>query len=149
MNRSDFGGSLAGAEGLKEAICAFKDEASILHGDVSRVKDCSHLGEFLQRVHRMREELHHVEQGLLQQHLSCCCSPIVKGFGEVTIAVSRLTAKRHGAIIVLQQDDNAEENFLGGTSISGPANAAILENIFCPGSPLHHGAVLIQGIDIV
>jgi diadenylate cyclase len=86
---------------------------------------------------------------LLEHHLSCCISPSIRIPGEVVVAVSNLRAQRHGAIIVIEQENSVDEYLQGGISISAFVSAAILENIFYPGSPLHDGAVVIRQDQIV
>jgi len=63
---------------------------------------------------------------------------------EVLLAISNLSAKRHGAIIVIEQKINLDEHLQGGVVIDATIGAPILENIFYPGSPLHDGAVIIR-----
>jgi diadenylate cyclase len=59
-----------------------------------------------------------------------------------------LSAKRHGAIIVIEQETNLDEYLKGGAIIDANISAPILENIFYPGSPLHDGAVIIRDANI-
>ncbi|MBW1985484.1 MAG: DNA integrity scanning protein DisA nucleotide-binding domain protein, partial [Deltaproteobacteria bacterium] len=92
----------------------------------------------------IRMGINQLEQGLLQTHLKCCISPKIKVPGEVILALSKLSEKRHGAIIVMEQADNLDEHLQGGVIIDAVISAPILENIFYPGSPLHDGAVIIR-----
>ena len=100
-------------------------------------------------MYEIREGLNQLEQGLLHTHLKCCISPSLKVPGEVVIAVSELSAKRHGAIIVIEQGDNLDAYLKGGVAINSCISASILENIFYPGSPLHDGAVVIRNTQIL
>ncbi|MDY7037729.1 MAG: diadenylate cyclase, partial [Thermodesulfobacteriota bacterium] len=81
-------------------------------------------------------------------HLKCCFSPNIKVPGEVVLAVSRLSEKRHGAIMVMEHKDNLDEHLKGGNIIEAAVSEPILENIFYPGSPLHDGAVIIRDSNI-
>jgi DNA integrity scanning protein DisA with diadenylate cyclase activity len=99
-------------------------------------------------MYEIREGLNQFEQGLLQTHLKCCISPNIKLPGEVVLALSKLSEKRHGAIIVMEHEDNLDEYLQGGAIIEAPVSAPILENIFYPGSPLHDGAVIIRDSNI-
>ena len=88
--------------------------------------------------------LNQLEQDLLQTHLKCCISPNIKIPGEVILALSRLSEKRHGLIIAIEQEDNLDDHLQGGVNIDASVTAPILENIFYPGSPLHDGAMIIR-----
>jgi len=103
---------------------------------------------FLQKMYEIREGLNQLEQGLLQTHLKCCISSNIKVSGEVVLALSKLSEKRHGAIIVMENENNLDEHIEGGVIIDAAVSAPILENIFYPGSPLHDGAVIILNSNI-
>ena len=120
-----------------------------LHNLLPCLKQCSHLSNLLQKVYEIREGLNQLEQGLLHTHLKCCISPSLNVPGEVVIAVSELSAKRHGAIIVIEQEDSLDAYLKGGVAINSCISASILENIFYPGSPLHDGAVVIRNAQIL
>ena len=94
-------------------------------------------------MYEIRLGLNQLEQGLLQSHLKCCISANIKVPGEVVLAVSKLSEKRHGVIIVIEYEDHLDGHFQGGIDIDAAVSALILENIFYPGSPLHDGAVII------
>jgi uncharacterized protein (TIGR00159 family) len=100
-------------------------------------------------LYEIREGLNQLEQGLIQTHLKCCISPNIRVPGEVVVAVSNLSEKRHGAIIVIEQEDTLETHIKGGLEIEATVSSAILENIFYPGSPLHDGAVIIRNGHII
>ena len=109
-------------------------------------KQCSQLSSHLQDVFELRAKLNLLEHGLLQSHLKCCISDSIKIPGEVVLAVSKLSARRHGSIMVIEQKDNLDEYLQGGVIIDAVVSTAILESIFYPGNQLHDGAVLIQNI---
>ena len=112
------------------------------------LKQCSRLSNLLQKMYEIREGLDQLEQGLLQTHLKCCISPNIKVPGDVVLALSKLSEKRHGAIIVMEDENNLDEHLQGGVIINATVSALILENIFYPGSPLHDGAVIIRDSNI-
>ena len=120
-----------------------------LHNLLPCLKQCSHLSNLLQKVYEIREGLNQLEQGLLNTHLKCCISPNLKVSAEVIIAVSNLSAKRHGAIVVIEHENNLDEYLKGGVIINAIVSAPIIENIFYPGSPLHDGAVIIRDAHIL
>ncbi|OPX37622.1 MAG: hypothetical protein B1H13_12560 [Desulfobacteraceae bacterium 4484_190.3] len=115
-------------EAIKERLADLKCQVLDLHGELSCLKQCSYLGR----------------KGLLQQHLKCCISPSIKVPGEVVLVISKLSSKRHGAIIVIEQENNLEQYLRQGVTIEAEVSGAILESIFYPGNPLHDGATLIR-----
>ncbi len=135
-------------EAINEKFEDLKSRITQLHKGIPFLKQCSRLSIFLQELYQIREVLNQLEQGLLQNHLKCCISPNIKVPGEVVVAVSKLSQKRHGAIIVIEQENNLDEHLKGGAIIKASVSAPILENIFYPGSPLHDGAVVIQNANI-
>jgi len=149
MNILDNIGILSDEKTIQSKFEDLKFRAVNLYEVLSWVAQCSHMGELLQKIYEIREELAEVEQGLLAHHLTCCIVPKINIPGEVILAVSNLVAKRHGAIIVLERDKNVEEYLQGGVGLNAFISAAILENIFYPGSPLHDGAVLIRDSNII
>jgi len=139
---------LSEEEAIKEKLEELKSRVTQLHEGIPCLKQCSHLSSLLQKMYEIREGLNQLEQGLLQTHLKCCISPNIKLPGEVVLALSKLSEKRHGAIIVMEHEDNLDEYLQGGAIIEAPVSAPILENIFYPGSPLHDGAVIIRDSNI-
>jgi len=116
---------------------------SIAKGILS-ITHCSHLRSLLQKMYEIREELNQLEKTLLQNHFQCCISPNVTIPEEVILSLSKLSEKRHGAIIVIEHNDNLDDHLKGGTVIDATLSAPVLENIFYPGSPLHDGAVILR-----
>ena len=134
---------------FKEKLEELKRRIGHLYEIIPSLKQCSHLSDHLQEVFELREGLNQIEQGLLNTHLRCCISPSIKIPGEVVLSVSKLSAKRHGAIIAVQQEDNLDDYFQGGVIIDAVVSAPILESIFYPGSQLHDGAVFIRNTRVI
>jgi diadenylate cyclase len=65
--------------------------------------------------------------------------------GEVVRAVESLTAKRVGALIVLERASGLRSYAELGVAIDASVSAELLGSLFLPASPLHDGATLIQG----
>jgi len=143
MNVATNENMLSEEEAIKDQLEDLMTRVTQLHKGIPCLKQCSHLSSLLQKMYEIREGLNKLEQGLLQTHLKCCISPNIKVPGEVVLALSKLSEKRHGAIIVIEQEDNLDEYLQGGAIIEAAVCAPILENIFYPGSPLHDGAVII------
>ena len=144
MNPSSKENRLIEEEEFKEKLEELKRRVINLYKIIPSLKQCSYLSNHLQEVFELREGLNQLEQGLLQTHLKCCISPSIKIPGEVVVTVSKLSAKRHGAIIVIEQEDNLEDYLQGGIIIDAAVSAPLLESIFYPGSQLHDGAVFIR-----
>jgi uncharacterized protein (TIGR00159 family) len=68
-----------------------------------------------------------------------------KVLDKITDAAFQMANKRTGGIIVLQRRDDLDEFIHGKTLIDSEVNEDILVSIFNPQSPLHDGAVIIQG----
>jgi len=131
-------------EAIKEQLEGLRARVFQLHGDIPCLKQCARLSDLLQKMYEIRVGLNQLEQDLLQTHLKCCISPNIKVPGEVVLALSKLSEKRHGVIIAIENEDNLDEHLQGGVIIDAAVSAPILENIFYPGSPLHDGAAIIR-----
>jgi diadenylate cyclase len=66
-------------------------------------------------------------------------------FEEITFAVTAMASKRIGALIVLEREMGLRNYIEGGVSIDAKVSYDLLMSIFNPASPLHDGAVIIQG----
>jgi diadenylate cyclase len=62
----------------------------------------------------------------------------------VVNAAARLSAREHGALIVLQRSDHLSEYLQTGTRLNAGVTAELLMQIFYPNTPLHDGAVIIS-----
>lgn len=63
----------------------------------------------------------------------------------VVSAAARLSARQHGALIILQRLDNLEEYIQTGVQLNARVTPELLLQIFYPNTPLHDGAVIIVG----
>ncbi len=64
---------------------------------------------------------------------------------EIVLSVTALSSKRQGALIVFERNDGLRDYIEAGIPINATVSAEILETIFLPTSPIHDGAVIIQG----
>ncbi len=64
---------------------------------------------------------------------------------EITNCLLKLSRRRVGALIVLEQRIGLKDVIETGTALNSQISAALLENIFEPNTPLHDGAVVIRG----
>ena len=144
MNPSGNEKRLIEEEGFKKKLAELKSRLDHLYEIIPYLKQCSHFNNHLQEIFELREGLNQLELGFLQAHFRCCIDPGIKIPGEVVLSVSRLSAKRHGAIIVFEQKDNLDDYLQGGVIIDAVVSAPLLEGIFYAVSELHDGAVLMR-----
>jgi len=69
--------------------------------------------------------------------------------GEVVQAAQNMSSGRIGALIVITRDASLRNYIETGTRIGGQVTAELLGTIFTPRSPLHDGAVIISGDQVV
>ena len=68
-----------------------------------------------------------------------------KSIPAVVNAAIRLSDRRHGALIVLQRLDNLEEFVHTGVVMDAQVTPELILQVFFPNTPLHDGAVIIEG----
>jgi diadenylate cyclase len=64
---------------------------------------------------------------------------------EIATAAAWLSARRIGALIVIEQDDGLAEIVESGRFLDAKVSPELIETIFMGGSPLHDGAVIVSG----
>jgi diadenylate cyclase len=67
------------------------------------------------------------------------------GIEEITLATSKLSEHRIGALVVLQREVGLDEIIEGGVLLDAKLDRKLLYSLFLKDSPLHDGAVVIQG----
>ena len=67
-----------------------------------------------------------------------------KTIRAVVTASARLSAREHGALIVLQRSDSLNEFVRTGVRLDANVTPELLLQIFYPNTPLHDGAVIID-----
>ena len=67
----------------------------------------------------------------------------------IASAAAAMSAQRIGALIVIQRELSLQEYASSGIPLDALIGEELLRNIFEPGSPLHDGAVIIQGNRII
>src|SRR5438309_11350577 len=68
---------------------------------------------------------------------------------EVIRATTKLTQRFTGALVVFEKETGLENYANSGIRINGELTAEFLEAIFFPNSPLHDGAVIVRGNQIL
>ncbi len=66
----------------------------------------------------------------------------------VVSATARLSARQHGALIVMQRLDNLDEYIETGVKLNAEITPEMLLQIFYPNTPLHDGGVIVVGARI-
>jgi diadenylate cyclase len=69
--------------------------------------------------------------------------------GAVVSAAARLSARQHGALIILQRLDTLDEYAQSGVQMNARVTPELLLQIFYPNTPLHDGAAIIVGSQII
>lgn len=69
--------------------------------------------------------------------------------GEVVRAAEALSQRRHGGLIVIERNEGLRNFVDTGTRLDARARSELLETLFAPNTPLHDGAVIIRGDQIV
>jgi len=67
----------------------------------------------------------------------------------VVSAASRLSARQHGALIVLQRIENLADYVRTGVTLQARVTPELLLQIFYPNTPLHDGAAIIDGNQVL
>src|SRR5918993_2921197 len=64
---------------------------------------------------------------------------------EIAVAASTLATRRIGAIIAIERQIGLRNYIEGGIPLDATVTYDLMASIFQPGSPLHDGAVIVQG----
>jgi diadenylate cyclase len=72
-----------------------------------------------------------------------------KVISAVVEASARLSARQHGALVVIQRMDNLQQYIETGVKMGAEATPELLLQIFYPDTPLHDGAVIVSDSRII
>ncbi|PYE43170.1 DNA integrity scanning protein DisA nucleotide-binding domain protein [Paenibacillus barcinonensis] len=97
----------------------------------------------------IRAEIKHIEVLASSFYLDCYLSPFTEKFAELTSSVQHLSDRKYGALIVIEREVPLDTMIHSGVAVDAKVTHALLESLFIPGAPLHDGAVLIRGNQIV
>ncbi|HEY9152664.1 MAG TPA: diadenylate cyclase CdaA [Anaerolineales bacterium] len=67
----------------------------------------------------------------------------------IVTAAARLSARQHGALIIIQRLDNLDEYIQSGVKLDAAITPELLLQIFYPNTPLHDGAAILSGPRVV
>jgi diadenylate cyclase len=126
-------------EQLKRDLEEMKREIDQLLGGLER-DDCCILNDF----GGIRELFTQIQSTAAASYLEAYLSPYTHQYPSLSIAARNLSGKRHGALIVVQREDELDPWIQMGVRLGAALTAPLLESIFYPGNPLHDGAVWIK-----
>jgi diadenylate cyclase len=86
---------------------------------------------------------------ILPRSSAASLTGIQQAIRAVVTAASRLSARQHGALIILQRFDSLHEYTLTGVQMNASVTPELLLQIFYPNTPLHDGAVVIAEDQII
>ena len=72
-----------------------------------------------------------------------------KVIAKVVTAATRLSDRRHGALIILQRSDTLEEYINTGVLMDARMTPELLLQVFYPNTPLHDGAAILIGARLI
>ncbi|MDO7908743.1 diadenylate cyclase CdaA [Paenibacillus sp. JX-17] len=96
----------------------------------------------------LRRGLEQLGRGKLFGRSSVDDEELNKLIGEVIKAVNYLSRRKIGALIVFERETGLNEYTGTGIATRSVISSELLINIFIPNTPLHDGAVIIQGQQI-
>ncbi|HSL84507.1 MAG TPA: diadenylate cyclase CdaA [Thermoanaerobaculia bacterium] len=70
---------------------------------------------------------------------------VASAFNEIVLAATTLSSRRIGALIVVERLDGLRTYVENGIVLDAVVSYDLLINVFTPDTPLHDGAVIIQG----
>lgn len=71
--------------------------------------------------------------------------PVEETFAEIVVAATTLAAENTGALIVIEREIGLRDYVERGVKLDAAFSYELLVSIFNPRSPLHDGAVVVQG----
>jgi len=98
----------------------------------------------------LRRALEQIGRGSLRGTLHKSTEPETnRTVSEITNCLIKLSRRRVGALIVIEQKVGLKDIIETGTVLDSEISAALLENIFEPNTPLHDGAVVIRNTRVM
>ncbi|MDF2958869.1 MAG: hypothetical protein K0S39_604 [Paenibacillus sp.] len=98
----------------------------------------------LSEFNEVREGIKKVESVAASFYLQCYLSAFTSSYADLSVSIQHLSERRHGALIVIQRNDNLDGYIHSGVPIEATLTHSLLESIFYPGNRLHDGAVWIK-----
>lgn len=94
----------------------------------------------------LRRALEHIGRGsLFAKSLALSGDERSSALAEVVRAVQQLSVRRVGALVVWEQEIGLKDWWSTGVELDANLSSELIVNIFEPNTPLHDGAVILQG----
>jgi diadenylate cyclase len=74
---------------------------------------------------------------------------ITQTIQAIVTAAARLSARQHGALIILERFDRLDDYIQTGIPLQASVTPELIMQLFYPNTPLHDGAVVVSGNKIV
>ncbi|WP_428912247.1 sporulation-specific diadenylate cyclase CdaS [Niallia sp. Krafla_26] len=103
----------------------------------------------LGNLESIKEKFIKMESVASSFYLNCYLSAYTDKFEDLSTSVQWLSKRHYGALIVVERCDPLDSLIQKGTPIKAILTPSLLETIFFLGNPLHDGAVLIRGNQII
>ncbi|MGI6150637.1 MAG: diadenylate cyclase CdaA [Christensenellales bacterium] len=98
----------------------------------------------------LRRALEQIGRGkFFKKHGSTQLRGIDMFIDELVTAMRNLSGRRVGALILIEERTGLADIVATGTRLEAIVSAALIENVFEPNTPLHDGAMIIRGTNIV
>ncbi|PEX84829.1 sporulation-specific diadenylate cyclase CdaS [Bacillus cereus] len=128
----------------KQMIESAEKELSIMRQAIDKEDEC-----ILCKMEDIHHMLANVQTLAATYYIQAYLSPYTESSHFITTAVQHLSARKHGALIVVERNETLHPFIQTGTTLNAHLTAPLLESIFYPGNPLHDGAVLVKNNHIV
>ncbi len=103
----------------------------------------------LGKLEDLKEQFEQIETVAASFYLNCYLSPFTEKYLDLSTCVQNLSHQKHGGLIVIERRIRLDSIIRQGTPVGATLTSSLLESIFYPGNPLHDGAVLVRGNEIV
>lgn len=103
----------------------------------------------LSQFDEIRDAFNKVESIAASFYLQCYLASFTNHYADLSISIQHLSERRHGALIVVERNDELANYVHSGIPLEATLTSSLLESVFYPGSPLHDGAVLVRADRIV
>ncbi|MFJ5622683.1 sporulation-specific diadenylate cyclase CdaS [Peribacillus loiseleuriae] len=120
-------------EQLEKSLNVLQKESNCLLGSFEEIKN-----RFVQ-----------VQSVAASFYMNCYLSEYTAKYEDISRCIQQLSLIRHGALLVIERSIAVDSFIQKGTLIRAELTPQLLATIFYPGNPLHDGAVLIRGNEIV
>ena len=100
--------------------------------------------DILNELNKLANKFAYASKMASVYHLNRLLLPYTNKCSEIYKAVQHSSAKRRGALIIVQRDDPIDPHITKGIPLDSDITSSLLDSIFHVGSPLHDGAVWIR-----